>query len=153
LAKTAQNGATLFTSELNPKPGLIAGTFSGASASLSAGLEILDMLDKENYMGPQGKVIKIHNEFVAMLNRLAQTTCKGYLEDAEGMGLMVAVTPFGGVKEKVDKLTQVLFKNGLICFTCGRGTYRLRFLIPAVITSEDILVAEKIIEKSILEMI
>ncbi len=152
IAKTAQNGATFFTSEFNPKPGLIAGTFSGASAALCAGLEILEMLDKENYMGDSGKIMKIHHEFIAMLKRLGQTTCKGLLESPEGLGLMIAVTPFGGVKEKVDKLTQVLFKNGLICFTCGRGTYRLRFLVPAVTTSEDIKVAEQILEKSILEM-
>jgi acetylornithine/N-succinyldiaminopimelate aminotransferase len=152
LAKTAQNGATLYTTEYNPKPGLIAGTFSGSSATLSAGIEILNMLDHDGYMGPNGKVMKIHNEFMAMLKKLGDTTCKGHLQDAEGLGLMVAVTPFGGVKEKVDKLTQVLFKNGLICFTCGRGTYRLRFLIPAVMTSEDIKVAGEIIEKSVLEM-
>lgn len=152
IAKTAQNGATFFTAEYNPKPGLIAGTFSGATSALCAGLEILEMLDKDGYMGPNGKIFKIHKEFVAMLTRLSETTCKGQLQDAEGLGLMVAVTPFGGVKEKVDKLTQVLFKNGLICFTCGRGTYRLRFLIPAVTTSEDIKVAEKIIEQSIQEM-
>lgn len=153
IAKTAQNGATFFTPEFNPKPGLIAGTFSGSSAALSAGLEILEMLDKENYMGASGKIMKIHNEFISMLNRLAQTTCKGHLENPEGLGLMIAVTPFGGVKEKVDKLTQILFKNGLICFTCGRGTYRLRFLIPAIATSDDIKVAGQILEKSILEMV
>lgn len=152
IAKTAQNGATFFTEEFNPKPGLIAGTFSGSTVSLSAGLEIMNILDKENYMGPNGKIMQIHNEFVGMLNRLNETSCKGQLRDAGGMGLMVAVTPLDGSKEKVEKLMHTLFKNGLICFTCGRGTYRLRFLLPAVLTSADIVVAEKIIEKSILEM-
>ncbi len=149
VAKTAQTGATFFTQEMNPKPGLISGTFSGSTAALSAGLEILEVLDKENFMGPKGKIQQIHNEFITMLKRLGETTCRGHLQDPEGMGLMVAVTPFGGVKEKVDKLAHALFKNGLICFTCGHGTYRLRFLIPAVITSEDIRTAGEIIEKSI----
>lgn len=152
IAKTAQNGATLFTEEMNPKPGLIAGTFSGSSAALAAGIEVLDILDRENYMGPQGKVVQIHKEFVGMLNRLNEGSCRGLLQDAGGMGLMIAVTPFDGTKEKVEKLMHELFKNGLICFTCGRGTYRLRFLIPAVMTSADILVAEKIIEKTVLEL-
>lgn len=152
IAKTAQNGATFYTEDLNPKPGLIAGTFSGASVALSAGLEILNILDKENYMGPGGKVMQIHKEFIAMLNRLNETTCKGLLNDAGGMGLMCAVTPMDGSKEKVEKLMHALFKNGLICFTCGRGIYRLRFLLPAVLTSADIKVAEQIIEKTILEI-
>src|SRR5690606_9615914 len=56
IAKTAQNGATFFTEEMNPKPGLIAGTFSGSTPSLRAGLEILEMLDNEGYMGPEGKI-------------------------------------------------------------------------------------------------
>jgi acetylornithine/N-succinyldiaminopimelate aminotransferase len=152
IAKTAQNGATFYTEEMNPKPGLISGTFSGATAALTAGLEILNMLDKENYMGPNGKVMQIHKEFIGMLNELNETSCKGLLHDAGGMGLMVAVTPFDGSKEKVEKLMHTLFKNGLICFTCGRGTYRLRFLIPAVTTTADIAAAKQILEKSILEL-
>ncbi len=152
VAKTAQTGATFFTQEMNPKPGLVSGTFSGSSSALAAGLQIMEILDKENYMGQNGKINQIHGEFVGMLKRLNETTCKGRLEDAEGMGLMVAVTPFDGTKEKVGKFTQILFKNGLICFTCGHNPYRVRFLIPAITTSEDIRVAGEIIEKSVLEM-
>lgn len=137
---------------MNPKPGLVSGTFSGSSSALAAGLQILEILDKENYMGQNGKINQIHGEFVGMLKRLNETTCKGRLEDAEGMGLMVAVTPFDGTKEKVGKFTQILFRNGLICFTCGHNPYRVRFLIPAITTSEDIRVAGEIIEKSVLEM-
>lgn len=152
IAKTAQNGATFFTEEFNPKPGLIAGTFSGSSVALAAGLEILNILDKENYMGPNGKIMKIHREFVDMLTELNETTCKGLLREAGGLGLMVAVTPLDGSKEKVDKLMQTLFKNGLICFNCGKGPYRLRFLLPMVMSSADIQVAKQILEKSVQEL-
>ncbi|MES2854628.1 MAG: acetylornithine aminotransferase, partial [Bdellovibrionota bacterium] len=55
VAKTLQTGATLYTEEYNPQPGLIAGTFSGASAALSAGLESLKMITEEGYLGPNGK--------------------------------------------------------------------------------------------------
>ena len=152
IAKTAQNGATFFTEELNPKPGLIAGTFSGSTPALRAGLKILDILDNESYMGPSGKVQEIHEGFISMLNQLNETTCKGLLQDAEGLGLMVAVTPLDGSKEKVTQLLQTLYKNGLITFSCGRKVTRLRFLLPAVMKKEDIELAGKIIEKSILEI-
>ena len=152
VAKTAQNGATFFTEELNPKPGLISGTFSGSSVSLAAGLEILNVLDTGNYMGPDGAVMQIHKKFISALNDLNSTTCKGLLNDAGGLGLMCAVTPFDGSKEKVEKLSQTLFKNGLICFSCGRDPYRLRFLLPAVLQDKDIKVAKEIIEKSVLEI-
>ncbi|MEQ1664514.1 MAG: aminotransferase class III-fold pyridoxal phosphate-dependent enzyme [Bdellovibrionales bacterium] len=153
VAKTVQNGATFYTEEFNPKPGLIAGTFSGSSVSLSAGLEILNILDSGEYMGPKGIVTKIHSEFVGMLNLLNTTTCRGLLNDAGGLGLMCAVTPHDGSKDKVEKLVHTLFKNGLICFTCGRDPYRLRFLLPAILKSEDIAVAKNVIEKSVLETV
>ena len=152
VAKTLQNGATLFTEEYNPQPGLIAGTFSGSSPTLNAGLKVLDILENEGYLGPEGKIAKIHNEFIAMLNRLNETSCKGLLQDAGGMGLMVAVTPLDGTKEKMLELLKVLYKNGLMTFGCGRGPFRLRFLLPAIMSTEDIKIAEKIIEKSVLEM-
>jgi 4-aminobutyrate aminotransferase-like enzyme len=152
VAKTLQTGAILYTEEYNPQPGLVAGTFSGSSAALSAGLESLRMITEDGYLGANGRIMKIHNEFVSMLNRLNETTCKGLLQEAGGMGLMIAVTPLDGGKDTVQKLLYTLFKNGLIAFSCGRDPYRLRFLIPAVTESKDIQLAGKIIEKSILEL-
>ena len=151
IAKTAQNGATFYTEEYNPQPGLIAGTFAGSTAALSAGTAVLEELDSGGYMGPSGKIEKIHKEFVAMLNRLNETTCKGLLQDAGGVGLLVAVTALDGSQAKQQQLLKALFKNGLMSFGCGRNPWRIRFLIPAIIQSADIALAGQIIEKSILE--
>lgn len=152
VAKTGQNGATMFTEEFKPDPGLLGGTFSGSTPALRAGLEIFKMLDEEGYMGANGKVMQIHKEFVGMLNELNETTCKGLLREAGGMGLMVAVTPLDGSKDKQGALLKSLFKNGLICFGCGSDPYRIRFLLPAILSSADIGVAKKIIEKSVQEL-
>lgn len=150
IAKTAQVGATLYTEEMNPAPGLIAGTFSGTSAALSVGCEVLDML-QEGFLGPKGRIMEIHHKFIGMLNDLNSTTCKGKLQDAEGLGLMIAVTPLDGKKETVDKLTKSLFNKGMIAFSCGKDPVRIRFLVPAVIEDKDIEVAKKILESAILE--
>lgn len=152
IAKTAQNGATLYTTEFNPKPGLIAGTFSGSSSALAAGCAVLDVLTEEGYLGPEGHIQKIHREFVAMLNRLNETSCKNQLRDAGGLGLMVAVTPLDGGKDTVNKLLQVLFKNGLLAFSCGKDPVRIRFLLPAVLSSREIAMAEKVIAQSVAEV-
>lgn len=152
VAKTLQTGAILYTEEYNPQPGLVAGTFSGASSALAAGLESLKMITEEGYLGADGKIMKIHREFVSMLNRLNETTCKGQLREAGGLGLMIAVTPLDGSKDMVTKLLYTMYKNGLIGFSCGRDPYRLRFLVPAITESKDIALAEKIIEKSIQEL-
>lgn len=151
IAKTAQNGATLFTDEFNPQPGLIAGTFAGSTVALSAGLAVLEELDSGGYMGPNGKIEKIHKDFVAMLNRLNETTCKGLLRDAGGLGLMVAVTPLDGSQAKQQQLLKALFKNGMLSFGCGRNPWRIRFLLPAILNSNDIELAGQILEKSIQE--
>ena len=152
VAKTLQAGATLYTEEYNPQPGLVAGTFAGSSAALSAGLWVLEEMSNGGYFGPNGKVMKVHKEFIGMLNRLNDTTCKGQLREAGGMGLMIAVTPLDGGKDTVTQLLHTLYKNGLIAFSCGRDPYRLRFLVPAVMESKDIELAGQIIEKSIREM-
>lgn len=151
IAKTAQNAATLYTEEYNPKPGLIAGTFSGSTPTLTAGLEILDILTTENFLGPNGRIADINKKFVGMLNRLNETSCKGLLTDAGGLGLMCAVTPYDGSKEKVDALMKRMYDNGLIAFGCGKNPFRVRFLIPAIISDEEIKLAGELIEKSVLQ--
>jgi acetylornithine/N-succinyldiaminopimelate aminotransferase len=152
IAKTAQIGATLYTEEYNPKPGLVAGTYAGATTALTAGLENLRILCEENYLGPHGKIAQIHKSFMSMLRELEAGDLKGLLSDPEGSGLMIAVTPLDGSKEKVNALLQKLFQNGLIAFSCGKSPVRLRFLVPAVIQDQDIKVVGEILKKSILEM-
>ena len=151
ISKALQNGATLFTDEFNPKPGLLGGTFSGSSASLAAGHTILEILDKGNFMGDQGSIAKIHKEFKNSFENLKKGSCKDCIQDIEGLGLMIAFTPLDGSKNAVTALLKRLFKNGLMGFPCGRDPYRIRFLLPAILEKKDILLAEKIIEKSLLE--
>lgn len=153
VAKTLQTGATLYTEAYNPKPGLIAGTFSGSSSSLQAGLKAVDLLENGGFLGNEGRIRALHRKFVGMLEELNGSECKGQLRDAGGMGLMIAVTPLDGSKEKVNQLLQVLFRNGLIAFSCGRDPYRLRFLLPAIMTDEDIDVAREILSRSIRELL
>lgn len=151
VAKTAQVAATLYTEEFNPKPGLIAGTFSGSSAALSAGLEVLNIIDNGTYFGTHGRIAQIHQRFIGGLEHLAKTTCAGKIADASGMGLMMAFTPLDGKKETVDKLLKKLFQKGLIAFSCGKDPVRLRFLVPAIIKDHEIDLGLSIIAESLIE--
>lgn len=151
IAKTAQIGATLYTEDYNPKPGLVAGTFSGSTVAMTTGMEMLDMLVNEGYLGPKGRVMEIHNRFIQGFEKLNKTTCQGKVQDAGGMGLMIAFTPHDGSKEKADAFMKKLYQNGVIGFGCGKGPFRVRFLVPACIQDKDIDVALSIIEKTILE--
>lgn len=151
LAKTAQLGATLYTEEYNPKPGLIAGTFSGSTVSMWTGMTMIDMLVNDGYLGSDGRIMKIHKKFISGLEKLGQTSCQGKISDACGMGLMIAFTPFEGKKEQVDVFLKKLFNNGIISFNCGKDPVRARFLVPACIEDKDIDVALSVIEKTIQE--
>ena len=152
VAKSLQNAATLYTPEFNPKPGLISGTFSGSTAALKTGTAILNHLDNEGYMGPDGKVSKIHQMFVGMLNELGKTTCKGLISDAGGLGLMVAFTPMEGTRDQMLAAVKRLFENGVMCFGCGADPYRIRFLLPAILEQKHVDEAKSIIEKTFLEL-
>jgi acetylornithine/N-succinyldiaminopimelate aminotransferase len=155
IAKTAQCGAVLYTEEYNPKPGLIAGTFTASTVSLSTGIKTLKKLlgleGGEKYFGPEGKIQVIHKQFMAMLKDLQEGPCHGLIKDFGGLGLMIAMTPYDGSKEKVMKLLQVLFKNGMVSFSCGHDPYKVRFLLPLVLEPKHIKEAQSILEKSLKE--
>jgi 4-aminobutyrate aminotransferase-like enzyme len=155
LAKIAQCGAVLYTEEYNPKPGLIAGTFTASTVSLATGTHSLKTLingiDGEPVFGPKGRIQKIHKQFTSMLGSLQNGSCKGLIKDFGGLGLMVAMTPYDGAKDKVMKLLQALFKNGMVAFSCGHSPYKIRFLLPLVLEEKHIEVAKQILEKSLHE--
>ncbi|MFK8137472.1 MAG: aminotransferase class III-fold pyridoxal phosphate-dependent enzyme [Bdellovibrionales bacterium] len=152
IAKGLQGAATLYTDEYNPKPGLVAGTFAGATASLSAGNAVLKELSTGGYMGSGGRIENIQNMFRKKLSALSEGSCKGLIQDMSGMGLMFAFTPLDGSKEKVMGLLKTLFKNGIVAFSCGHGPFKVRFLIPAIITESQIDEAMGVLEKSLLEL-
>jgi len=156
LAKTTQCGAVLYTEEYNPKPGLIAGTFTASTVSLSCGIKtlktLLNGMNGEKVLGPQGRIQKIHKKFTSMLESLQKNSCKGLIKDFGGLGLMVAMTPYDGSKDKVMKLLQILFKNGLLAFSCGHDPYKIRFLLPLVLEDKHIEEARILLEKSLHEL-
>jgi acetylornithine/N-succinyldiaminopimelate aminotransferase len=151
VAKTAQVGMTLYTEEMNPKPGLIAGTFSGSTVALNAGMAIFRLMKEGGYWGVGGRIDQIHQRMVNGLRELAETTCVGKLADPAGMGLMVAFTPLDGKKETVDILLKKFFDKGLIVFNCGKNPVRIRMLIPAVIQDQEIDLALRLIEEVLIE--
>lgn len=151
IAKSLQAAATLYSSEFNPKPGLIAGTFAGSTCAIAAGNAVLKELSEGGYMGEGGKIEWIHQSLKSKLEEKMKSTLKDRLTEVSGMGLMMALTCFDGSKDRMMEILKALYKNGIIAFGCGRGPFKVRFLIPAVMTETDIDHAVDIIEKTLLE--
>ena len=148
IGKALQLSATLWRKDYNPKPGLVSGTFSSSSSSFHSALTALNIL--ESYMGKNGRIQKIHE---AWFSRLKSLEKESLLSQIEGWGLMWGATPLENHPSQVSKLLQILFKKGLICFSCGQGDIkRLRFLLPAVAEEKHLDQALSILKESLLEL-
>jgi 4-aminobutyrate aminotransferase-like enzyme len=160
VGKITQACACLYTAEMNPKAGLLSGTFAASTSAFATGLSILNRLKSGGYYGPNGKIAKLHaayrqhaEAFVAkhpawftpVTNSLGRTNTN-YVA---GTGGMMRLTPFGGNREKIGKLLNNLFEDGVIAFSCGHGPYHLRFLPPVgVLKPEQFGPVFEIMEKS-----
>jgi 4-aminobutyrate aminotransferase-like enzyme len=56
VGKLLQGSAVLFTKRYKPRPGLVAGTFAGASVGMAVGTRIIERLSEEGYLGPEGRI-------------------------------------------------------------------------------------------------
>lgn len=158
VGKSLQCAATLYTKEYSPRPGLVAGTFSASTVSLAVGMKILELLEKK-YLK---HIPQMENHFNQMLKEFSD---KGWIQDYDVFGLMVAFTLKNSSRKNTLAFLQKLFTRGVIAFFCSKSseamihgkhdvysnsftneseneaTYfgsRVRMLVPAVITSEQI---------------
>jgi len=160
VGKITQACACLYTADFNPKAGLLSGTFAASTSAFTTGLSILQRLQSGGYYGPNGRIAKLFaaykqyaDAFVAkhpqwfppVVNSLGRTS----KTVVAGHGGMMRMTPFGGNREKIGKLLNNLFEDGVIAFSCGHGPYHLRFLPPVgVMKPEQFGPVFEIMEKS-----
>ncbi len=149
--KLLQTCATLFNGEWKPRPGLISQTFTGASSSIHVGQAIINSLVNEGYLGQSGKIMQLRKHFVEHLQKISDKFPEQF-EGPFGYGLMIAVTPFKGDREKVINYAQALFKAGVITFLAGTNPTRIRFLMPAGgITHEQLDHVAEILEEELVK--
>jgi len=152
IGKLSQTCATLFRKNLTPQAGLLSQTFTGSSQMIHAAKAVLKQLVNGDYYGPNGRLMKIHEQFESGLEKIGRKH-PGMLSGPYGIGAMIAFTPWDGDSKIVMDLSHKLFENGVICFVCGSNPMRIRFLVPAmVITPIDIEHVLAIVEKTMVEM-
>lgn len=141
--KMSQVCGCLFSSEYNPKPGLLSATFASSTVAIQVGRRLLQRLRDGGYYGPNGHIAKLQKSFrehaAAFIAkhpewfppvRYPSGTTTSPEQLAGGVGGMMRITPFGGSKEKITKALNQMFEDGLIAFYCGHGPYHIRFLPP-----------------------
>ncbi|EQC52562.1 aminotransferase class III-fold pyridoxal phosphate-dependent enzyme [Bacteriovorax sp. DB6_IX] len=153
VGKALQVCGALFTEELNPKPGLIAGTFNGSLTALNAGEKIIRYLTEGNFYGENGRIAELEHTFLSKLNHLSKNSCKGKINYSGGIGTMIAFEVGDASKDITIEFIKKLFENGIIAFMAGNQPTRVRLLLPLSLTDEHINEIFKIIEQTVLEVV
>ncbi len=152
IGKLSQVCATLFTEEYKPRPGLLSQTFTGSTAAILSCIKILEMLKDEIYYGKTGRMAKIHQRFTTHLQRIEKEH-PSLIQGPFGVGGMIAFTPFDGSHNAAVALSKALFERGVLSFIAGTNPTRIRFLVPAlVITDEEIDQVMIIVERVLKEL-
>ncbi len=142
VGKMTQACATLWTEEMNPKAGLLSGTFTGNSSDFTVGNLLIDTLASGGFYGADGKFAKHFELFSQQVQALASRHpewfpgVEGQSGVVGGVGGMMRFTPFGGDKDKIIKACKAMYDEGLICFWCGHGPFHVRFLPPLPVFDE-----------------
>ncbi len=150
IGKVLQACGTFFTEELNPKPGLIAGTFNGSLAALNAGKAIVRYLSEGNFYGANGRIKEIEAKVKKKFESLtSKEKYKSKIPYFGGIGTMISFEVGDGSMEITNKFIKQLFNNGIITFSAGKDPMRVRFLLPLSILDEHLDDIFSIIEKTI----
>lgn len=153
IGKVLQGAGTFYTEELNPKAGLIAGTFNGSIASLNAAKATLRFLQEGNFYGDKGRIKYFETKFFSKFKELAEGSCKGKIPYFGGVGTMLSFEVGDGSVDLTNKFMKKLFENGIISFSAGKEPTRVRFLLPLPLLDEHIDEIFKIVEATVLETI
>lgn len=153
IAKALQGAGVLYSEELNPRPGLIAGTFNGSLPGIIMGHKIIKYLREGNFYGENGRIAEIEQIFLSRFKDLSARSCRGKLGYSGGVGTMIAFEVGDSSKEKTLEYIRVLFRNGVISFFAGSNPTRVRLLLPVCLTKEHITEIFQIIEQTTHEVI
>ncbi|RMH27442.1 MAG: aminotransferase class III-fold pyridoxal phosphate-dependent enzyme [Planctomycetota bacterium] len=143
VGKMSQVCACLYTQEMNPKPGLLSGTFIGSTVGLRVGRRIIERLRDGGYYGPDGSNARHFEAFAGRVRALKEKhpewfpPAPGVVDVVAGRGGMMRFTPFGGEKDKIVALCRTLFDEGVITFFCGHGPHHVRMLPPLGVLREQ----------------
>ncbi len=152
IGKNSQVCATFFREDHKPKPGLISQTFTSSASAIRSGLVIIEEIVNNNFLGEDGKIMRLHRHFVKKLNEI-HARHPDKIEGPWGIGGMVAMTLFKGDFEKSKAFTFKLFENGALSFTAGAKPTRVRFLLPVgAINESDIDKVSELIELSLTQV-
>lgn len=148
VGKTLQGSAVLFSKHYNPRPGLVAGTYAGNTVGMAVGARIIEKLEDEGYLGPEGRVHilgrRIEKRFESLRKKLPKA-----VGARSGVGAMQAFVPFDGSPEVVRAVLKEAYEQGLILLSTGSLPMKIRMLPPVNTTDEELESAFSVLERAL----
>lgn len=146
--KMLQGSAVLFSRAYAPRPGLVSGTYAGATVGMAVGARIVERLESEGYLGPEGRVAvlgrRVSHRYEALARRLPKAVGR-----YEGIGAMHAFVPFDGSAAVARAVLEAAFEEGLLLYTAGSEPTRIRMLLPVNTTDEELEAGFTMLEKAL----
>jgi 4-aminobutyrate aminotransferase-like enzyme len=147
VGKLLQGSALLYRHDLAPDPGLISGTFSGATVAMAVGRRIIEKLAGENMFGPDGR----EKQLEALTRRhLADLAGRhpGMISHIDGIGAMVSFRIGDGSLDRTRAFIKRAFQEGLALYYGGHEPACVRLFLPAgVLTEAELEEAFEIVER------
>jgi 4-aminobutyrate aminotransferase/(S)-3-amino-2-methylpropionate transaminase len=133
--------------------GGLGGTYGGNPLSCKAALAVLDIFLKDGLLKRAEELgEKLRNRFLAMQEKfelIGEVRGKGPMLAMELVRDRVTKEPAG---DEAHKLTDLCLKKGLVILCCGAHHNVVRFLMPLVITDEQLERGLAILEESFHEI-
>lgn len=136
IGKILQGSATLYRKNLAPDPGLVSGTFSGATVAMAVGRRIVEKLTGEGFFGPRGRELELERLTREHLERLGRKH-PGVISEINGVGAMQAFRLGDGSLEATRAFIRRCFDQGLALYYGGHETASVRLFLPAGCLTAD----------------
>jgi 4-aminobutyrate aminotransferase-like enzyme len=136
IGKILQGSAMLHRKELTPDPGLVSGTFSGATVAMAVGRRIIEKLTTEGYFGAEGREKQLERLTREHLERLGRTH-RGAISHVDGVGAMLAFRIGDGSLDAARAFIRRCFDQGLALYYGGHHPACIRLFLPAGCLAED----------------
>jgi acetylornithine/N-succinyldiaminopimelate aminotransferase len=146
--KILHGSATLFTEAYRPRPKLIAGTWAGSSVGMAIGARILERLETEGYLGPDGGIVRLAQRIDAAFEGLADRL-PGRIAARSGLGAMQSFVPWAGEPEQVSDLIEACLEEGVLFAPAGMKPMKVRLLPPLNLTRAELDEAFAALERAL----
>lgn len=136
VGKVFQGSAVLLRREFAPDPGLISGTFSGATVAMAVARRMIERLVEGGMFGPEGRERRLERLTREHLRVLGERH-PGTVSAIDGVGAMLSFRVGDGSLATTRAFIQRCFEAGLVLYYGGHEPACVRLFLPAAVLTDD----------------